>query len=196
VAARRRTAAGAEPGGTGAAVLWLIPLVLALGAGLWVAGGPDADPALALDAYLADWEAGRTRTAAARFVRPPSETALGSAWGGQDGALRNAVVRVVNEEPAVEADPTRRFDGLRWVDLGAAPDGTRTLALEAPRSERVRNLILGVLPTTSQRLVPVERLGTATLRAVPVAGGIGPFGPVVAWRIEEIELAGVTVGGG
>jgi hypothetical protein len=120
---------------------------------------------------------------------------LRSSWAGQDGALRNAVVRVVNAEPAVEADPTRPLDGLRWIDLGAAPDGSRTLALEAARSERVRNLLLGVLPATSQRLVPVERLGTATLRAVPVAAGVGPFGPVVAWRIESIELAGVVVGG-
>ena len=195
-AARRRIAAGAEPGGSGAPVLWLVPLVLALGAGLWVAGGPDADPALALDAYLADWEARRAAVAANRFIHPPDTKALESAWDSQDGALRNAVVRVVNAEPGVEADPNRRFDGLRWVDLGATPDGARTLALEAARSERVRNLILGVLPTTSQRLVPVERLGTATLRTVPVARGIGPFGPVVAWRIERIDLAGVAAGDG
>ena len=134
--------------------------------------------------------------AANRFVHPPDTRTLESAWDSQDGALRNAVVRVVNAEPAVEADPNRRFHGLRWVDLGTAPDGARTLALEAARSERVRNLIVGVLPTTSQRLVPVERLGTATLRAVPVASGIGPFGPVVAWRIERIDLAGVAAGDG
>jgi hypothetical protein len=196
VASRRRVAAGLAPGGSGAPVLWLVPLVLALGAGLWVSAGPDADPALALDAYLSDWRAGRAESAAARFVDPPASGALRSAWDGQAGALRNAVVRIVAAEPAVEADPTQLLDGLRWVDLGVAADGSRTLALEAARNERVRNLLFGILPTTSQRLVPVERLGSAVLRPVPVAAGIGPLGPVVAWRIERIEIAGGTIAGG
>jgi hypothetical protein len=188
-------AAGLKPGGTGAPILWLVPLVLALGAGLWVAAGPDADPALALDAYLADWRAGRSSAGAARFVTPPAPATLQSAWDGQSGAVRNAVVRIVAAEPAVDADPTQLLDGLRWADLGTAADGSRTLALEAARSERVRNLLFGILPATSQRLVPVERLGSAVLRPVPVGSGIGPFGPVVAWRLVHVEIGGVAITG-
>jgi hypothetical protein len=196
VASRRRIAAGLTPGGTGAPILWLIPLVLALGGGLWVAAGPGADPALALDAYLADWRAGRAASGAARFAAPPPPASLQAAWDGQAGAVANAVVRIVAAEPAVEADPATLLDGLRWVDQGTAADGSRTLTLEAARSERVRNLLFGILPATSQRLVPVERLGSAVLRPVPVAPGIGPFGPVVAWRIVRIEIAGATIAGG
>jgi hypothetical protein len=30
---------------------------------------------------------------------------------------------------------------------------------------------------------------------VPVAPGIGPFGPVVAWRLVRVEIEGVTITG-
>lgn len=194
-AAHRRASLGVEPGGGGEAMLWLVPLVLAVGAGLWVAGGSDADPALALDAYLADWRAGRAGAAAERFADPPSSTALLAAWDRQAGAVRNAVVRIQAADPAVVADPSRLLDGLRWVDLGATADGGRQLALEAVRQERVRNELFGILPATSQRLVPVERLGIAELRTVPVASGSGPFGPVVAWRLVRVEIAGELLAG-
>jgi hypothetical protein len=175
--------------------MWLIPALAALSAGIWVVGGPSADPALALDAYLADWRAGRAESGAARFVRPPSPSTVQAAWDAQWGSLQNALVRVVAADPSVAVDPARPLDGLRWVDLGTAPDGSRTLALEAARSERVRSLLLGFLPTTSQRLVPVERLGTASLRTVPVGRGVGPIEPV-AWRLERVEIAGEAITGG
>jgi hypothetical protein len=196
-AARRRQALGLDPGGGGEALLWLVPLVLAVGAGLWVAGGSGADPALALDAYLGDWRAGRAEAGAARFAAsPPSPTVVRSAWERQLGRLHNAVVRIVAAEPAVLADPNVPLDGLRWVDLGPLEGGGRQLGLEAARHERVENLLLGILPATSQRLVPVERLGTAELRPVAVSSGFGPFGPVVAWRLVRIEILGEVLAAG
>jgi hypothetical protein len=195
-AAARRAVLGADPGGGGSALLGLVPLVLLVGAGLWVAGGSGADPALALDAYLADWHAGRPEAAAARFADPPSASRVRAAWERQSGGIRNAVVRIVAAEPAVRADPARLLDGLRWVDDGEMPDGVRRLVLEAAREERQESQLLGFLPTTSQRLVPVERLGSAELRRVPIAPGYGPFGPVVAWRLVRIEIAGGLLEGG
>lgn len=195
-AAHRRAALGVDPGGGAGALLWLAPLVLTAGAGLWVAGGSGADPALALDGYLGDWHAGRAEAASARFADPPPATVVLAAWERQSGAVRNAVVRIVAAEPAVAADPNRLLDGLRWVDLGTTADGGRQLALEAARQERIDNELFGFLPTTSQRLAAVERIGTAELRAVPVGSGLGPFGPVVAWRLIRIEVAGEALVGG
>ena len=53
----------------------------------------------------------------------------------------------------------------------------------------------GLLPTTARREVVVERLGVAQLRPGTVPGTGGPFGPLVAWRLVAIEVAGETVGG-
>jgi hypothetical protein len=188
-AARRRAALDAPAGGGGADLLWLTPLALVVGAGFWIAAGDGADAPSALDAYLADWRAGRVEAAAARFVDPPEAAVLRSAWDRQEAALRNAVVRVVAAQPAAEADVARPLEGVRWI---AEAGRGGSFVAEIARQETVRGEVLGFLPTTSRRLVPVEVLGGAELRLVEVGRGV--FGPVTAWRIVSLDLAGEATG--
>jgi hypothetical protein len=191
-AAWRRAAIEAPPGGGAADLLALAPLVVLVGAGFWIVGGPGADPALTLDAYLNDWETGRAAAASRRFVSPPSTEALQTAWERQDVALRNAVVRIAAAEPGALVRPDRPLEGLRWVDLGQTSKGGRAYAVEVAREETVRGLVLDLFPTTSRRLVTVERLGIAELRPV-AAGGGGLFGAPPVWRVVRVEIAGEGV---
>jgi hypothetical protein len=188
-AARRRAALDAPAGGGGADLLWLTPLALVVGAGFWIAAGDGADAPSALDAYLADWRAGRVEAAAARLVDSPEAAVLRSAWDRQEAALRNAVVRVVAAQPAAEADVARPLEGVRWI---AEAGRGGSFVAEIARQETVRGEVLGFLPTTSRRLVPVEVLGGAELRLVEVGRGV--FGPVTAWRIVSLDLAGEATG--
>jgi hypothetical protein len=194
-AARRRLALGSGPGGGAADLLWLTPFAIALGAGFWVAGGSASDPGLTLDAYLADWRAGRAEAAVDRLAAARHPVALRQAWARQEAALRNAIVRVVAAEPAAEADPDRLLDGLRWVDLGATSSGGREFSLEVVRQETVREQVFGLLPATARRLAVVERLGVAELRPIAAVGPVGPLGPVAAWRLVRLEVAGEALDG-
>jgi hypothetical protein len=69
------------------------------------------------------------------------------------------------------------------------------------RREDVRGLVLGLLPVSSQRLVPLARLGTAELAPVRIGAPVAPAGPLpdgpwgVAWRLVEVEIVGVRLGG-
>jgi hypothetical protein len=193
-AARRRAALDAPRGGGGAELLWLTPLALVVGAGFWLVAGEGAGPSAALDAYLGDWRAGRADAAAARFADPISPALLAAAWERQEAALRNSVVRIVAAQPAAEADPARPLEGVRWVPAeDGAEAGTAALRAEIARQETVRGVLLGFLPTTSRRLVAVEGVGSAELREVEIGRGV--FGPVAAWRLVRIEVAGERAGG-
>ncbi len=194
-ARRRRAALGAPPGGGGADLLWLTPLVLALCSGFWVVAARGADPALALEAYLADWRAVRAEAALTRFVTPPaSARALEVAWSRQTTALTNTLVRIEAAVPDAETDPARPLDGLRWTDIGATPGGGRAFALEVARRQVSREQLFGLLPTTSQRLVTVERVGVAELRPAAGSTAAGPFGPVTSWRVVGAVIAGEPAG--
>lgn len=193
--ARRRRVRLDLPSGDTSAVdlLWLAPAAIALWAVAWGVGGRAADPATVVASYVADWGAGRAGSAAARFVDGPPPAAVDAIWQQQVAALRNELVRLAPADPAAAAiDPDRPLALLRWVEQPADPDsagGRRLVTIEAARRETVRDLVLGFVPITSQRLVAVARLGTVELRAVPAAG------PFVEWRIDRIEVAGVTLGG-
>lgn len=193
-ARRRRLALGSGPGGGAHDLLWLAPIAVVLGAGFWVVSGTGADPVLTLDAYLAEIGAGRVDAAAGRWSGVDA-AAVGDGSARQSIALRNVVVRVVAEDPAAEADADHPLRGLRWRFAGPAATGGRTYVAEVVRSEPVRTQLFGILPTTAQRLVPVEAVGRVELRPVEVASG-GPFGPVVAWRIVRLELGGEVIGPG
>ncbi len=189
-AARRRAALAAGPGGGAAALLWLAPVAVVLSTGFWIAAGAGADPGLTLDGYLADWRAGRPEAAVDRLATPLAPIAVREAWGRQEAALRNAVVRILAEAPTAEADPDRLLDGLRWTDLGPTVSGGRSFAVEIARQETIREKVFGLLPATARRLVTVERLGVAELRRQPVGSGIPLLGPVLAWRLVELDIAG------
>ena len=195
-AARRRAALGGPPGGGAGHLLWLTPLVVAVGAGFWLVAGRGADPALALDGYVTAWRVGDVNAGLAAFARPPATPReLDEAWDRQTAGLRNALVRVVAAVPGAEADPDRPLERVRWVDLGPTPDGGRAFSLEVARQETERGSLFGLLPTTGRRLVSLERLGLAELVAVPDAAAATPLGTPIVWRIRRVEITGETVGG-
>lgn len=193
-ARRRRLALGSGPGGGAADLLWLALIAVVLGAGFWALSGAGADPVLTLDAYLADIQTERVDAAVGRWAGVDA-AAVREGWARQSVAVRNVVVRIVAEDPAAEADPEHPLRGLRWRLADPVAAGGRTYVAEVVRSEPVRSQLFGILPTTSQRLVPVEAVGRAELRPVEVTGG-GLLGPVVAWRIVRLELGGEVLAAG
>lgn len=192
-AAHRRAALDLPPGDVSAAeLLWLAPLAIALASGFWIATGDSGDPGVLLDSYVADWRAGRAADAAARFAVPPDPAALAESWSRQDAALRNELVAIAAAAgPDSGIDPDPPLDAIRWVEAGTTPSGGRLFALEVARLETIRGELFGFLPTTSQRLVTLGRLGRVEVRLVDRPGSAG--GP--AWRIVGSEIGGITIGG-
>ncbi len=192
-AARRRAALDLPPGDTGAAdLLWFGPLVIALSSSFWIAAGDAGDPGVLLDLYVAEWRAGRAADAAPRFATPPDPGALAEAWDRQGAALHNELVAIAAAAgPDSGINPDRPFDAVRWVDAGATASGGRLVAIDVARVETVDGQLFGILPTTSQRLVTLNRLGRIELRLVDRPGSGG--GP--AWRIAGVEIGGITVAG-
>ncbi len=197
-AARRRAALDLPAGNGGAAdLLWLGPFVVVLATGFWIAGGRAAEPATVLDDYVADWRTGDADSALRLFDRPPASAAeIAETWQRQLAGLRNDLVRIAAAAgPGSGIDPDRPLDSVRWVEVGVSPAGGRLIAIEVARRETVRGQLLGFLPTTSQRLVTLERLGLVELRLVDRPGPIA-FGPrIEAWRLVRIDVGGVVVGG-
>ena len=192
-AARRRAALDLPLGSTGgAALLWLAVPAILLSTLPWIVGGRAADPGLVLDAYLADWTAGRATAARDRFVAPVAIADIQTAWQAQSAGLRNDLVELAAEHgPDAGIDPDRAFDTVRWTDAGPLEGGRgRLVAIEVVRRETVRGQLLGFIPTSSQRLVPIARLGEVRLRLVPVAGAAD------VWRIERIDVGGVVLDSG
>jgi hypothetical protein len=203
-AARRRLLVEL-PGPDGGAI-WLLvlaPIAIAASSLFWGLAGRAADPATVLDRYVADWRAGRAGEAIARFARSPGSTSLvHELWDAQLTALRNELVRLVPRAgPGGGIDPDAPFETVRWVDAGPTPTGGRLVALEVSRRETVHGLLLGLLPVSSQRFVPLERLGTIELAPVAAGAPFAPAGPLpdgpwaVSWRIVKVEILDVALGG-
>jgi hypothetical protein len=191
-AARRRAALDLPPGDVGAAdLLWLAPLAIALSSGFWIVAGDAGDPGVLLDLYVDDWRDGRAADAADRFAVPPDPGALAETWDRQQAALRNELVAIAAAAgPDSGIDPDRPLDAVRWVDAGAAPSGGRLVILEVARLETIDGELFGFLPTTSQRLVTLARLGRIELRLIDrPQSSRGP-----AWRIVGVEIGGLVVG--
>jgi hypothetical protein len=192
-AARRRLALDLPAGPSGgAALLWLAVPAILLSTLPWILGGRAAEPGLVLEAYVADWQEGRAEAARDRFTTPPASAAhVQAAWQAQSAGLRNDLLALAAEHgPEAGIDPDRALDVVRWTDAGAIDAGRgRLVVIEVVRHETLRGRLFGFLPTSSQRLVALARLGEVRLRLVPI-GGAGH-----AWRIERIEVGGVTLGG-
>jgi hypothetical protein len=192
------------PGSDGSALALLLfaPLAIAASTALWALGGVAADPATVVDRYVADWRVGRVGAAIARFEERPGTRALvREIWDAQLTALHNELIRLVPRAgPEGGIDPDRPFDTVRWVDGGPTPGGGHLVRLEVARRETVRGLVLGLLPVSSQRLVPLEQLGSVELVRVPIdlppeTAGVVPSGPwAETWRIRSVEVLGVTLG--
>jgi hypothetical protein len=189
-AARRRAALDLPVGSTGGAMLlWLGLPAIVLSTLPWIVGGRAADPGLVLEAYLADWTAGRATAARDRFIGPPAIGDINLAWQAQSAGLRNDLVELAAEHgPDAGIDPDRAFETVRWTDAGPLDHGRgRLVVIEVVRRETVRGQLLGFIPTSSQRLVPIARLGEVRLRPVPAAAG------TEVWRIERIDVGGVAL---
>lgn len=191
VAARRRARLDLPTSASGASdLLWLAPLAIAAVSLPWIVGGQAADPGSAIDAYVRAWRASDAAGASRRLAGSPASATIVDAWQRQAKGLRDELLRIAPQAgPDGALDPDRPLDAVRWIDAGGGAGGnTRTIALEVARVDTVHDLVLGVIPVTSQRLVTIARLGTAVVRAVPTAG------PWVEWRIVRIEIAGVALG--
>ena len=190
------------PDGSAIGLLLFAPPAILASTALWALGGVAADPATVVDRYVADWRAGRVADAIGRFdERPGTGPLVREIWDAQLTALHNELIRLVPRAgPEGGIDPDRPFDTVRWVDGGPTPDGGHLVRLEVARRETVRGLVLGLLPVSSQRLVPLEQLGSVELVRVPIdlppeTAGVIPAGPwAETWRIRSVEVQGVMLG--
>jgi hypothetical protein len=200
---RRKLVELPGPDGGSLILLAVAPIAIVASSLFWGLAAREADPATVLDRYVADWRAGRVTEAIARFRESPGATAIvREIWDAQMAALHNELLRLVPRAgPGGGIDPDAPLDTVRWVDAGPTAGGGRLVALEVSRRESVRGLVLGLLPISSQRLVPLARLGTAELAPVEIGAPIAPAGPLpdgpwgVAWRLVEVEILGVSLGG-
>jgi hypothetical protein len=191
---RRRAALDVPTGSaSGLDLLWLAPFAVAFSTFFWAAAGRAADPGLVLSDYVGDWRTGRVDAALALFDIPPGDSAsMPGTWEAQLANLRNDLVRLAAVSgPTSGIDPGQPLDSIVWSAKPPEEADAFLVAIEVVRRETVRGQLLGLVPSTSQRLVTVERLGTVELRLVDLPG---PFGGQ-AWRIRSVEVGGIGLGG-
>jgi hypothetical protein len=202
--ARRRSAPYAPDGRHPSAaveLLWLAPVVVVGATAFWSLTGPATSADDLLAEYVRLWRAGRAAEAAALFAVAPDPSTLGSVWQRQAARLTNeSITAAVEAGPDGGIDPRRPWDAVRWEEppnesATSAPTGGRTAVGVVVRRETVRDTFVGLVPTTSQRLIPVTTLGTIQLRTVELAGPFRGAPPVVVWRIGGLELLGERLGG-
>jgi hypothetical protein len=195
-ATRLRTTAGL-PAGDGAAItlLWLAPVAIVASSLFWGLGGRFAEPSSVLAGYLAAWHGDLPADGTAHLLGPGSPDVVAETWQRQEAALHNELVLLaVREGAASGIDPGSPLRTVRWVDGGELADGRRVILVEVARRETERGHLFGILPTSTQRLVTIARLGQVELVRVPLAGPL-PEGPwAEAWRIAGIEVAGIALG--
>jgi hypothetical protein len=206
--ARRRLAPFAVAGSAGAAVelLWLAPIVVAGATAFWSLAGPATSPDDLLADYVDLWRTGRSAEASALFAVPPDPAGLDAAWQRQSARLTNEAIRAAAQAGATGGiDATDPWASVRWNAAERTPtsavaepaNGGGRFAAEATvvRRETARDSFLGLVPTTTERLVPVDDLGTIRLRTVELPGPLPGAPPVVAWRIEAVQLLGESLAG-
>jgi hypothetical protein len=194
-AVRRREAFGLSGADGGAAdLLWLSPVVIAGIMVAWGVGGTLARPDSTLTRYVRDWRTGDASDAATLFAAPVTATGVAAAWDRQMPRLRNELVRLDASGTSDDGiDPDRPLDSVRFVDApppaGSGADVHR-IAVQVVRRESVPGSLFGLLPTTSQTLVPVAELGWIDLRLIlrPSDRAGVPDDPV--WLISEMDLLG------
>ena len=193
VAARRHRALDVRPRAAGGLdLLWLAPVAVILSTVFWSSAARAADPGTVLADYVTAWRSGRIEAAMALLEAPPADGELiGDAWATQLSSLRNDLVRLSAVSGGSGIDPERPLDSVVWTAKPSQDSGSFVVAIEVVRRETVRGQVLGLVPSTSQRLVTLERLGTAQLRIVNLPGPLAGQ----AWRIVRVEVGGVVVGG-
>jgi hypothetical protein len=194
VAARRRAALDLPIGpASGLDLLWLAPFAVAFSTLFWTVAGRAGDPGLVLSDYVAGWRSGRVDAVVGLFETPPADAgAIADAWEAQLANLRNDLVRLAAVSgPASGIDPAQPLDSVVWSAQPAEDSSVSVVAIEVVRRETVRGQLLGLVPSTSQRLVTLERLGTVELHVVDLPGQFAGH----RWRIVRVEVGGVVLGG-
>lgn len=190
-ASRRRAMFGLDRAdGGGLDLLALAPIVIVAGTTLWIGSRAGSSPEGAVADYVSLWRDDAAGIAAGRFASPPGATALDLVWDRQRALLHDELLRLAATDPAAGIDASEPTEGVRYELAGGG-----VVAIVVARREPVRELVLGLLPTASQRLVPVARLGTIRLTVVSVPGPIAGGPTVDAWRIRSVEVLRATIGG-
>jgi hypothetical protein len=206
--ARRRLEPLATDSPAGAAVelLWLAPIVGAAATAFWSLTGPATSPDDLLADYVDLWRTGRPAEASVLFAVPPDPAGLDAAWQRQSARLTNETIRAAAQAGATGGiDPADPWASVRWnapdeaaMSAAAEPpnvDGRFAAEASVVRRETVRDSFLGLVATTTERLVPIDDLGAIRLRTVELPGPLPGTPPVVAWRIEAVQLLGESLGG-
>jgi hypothetical protein len=176
-------------------VLWLAPIGIVAATIFWAVAGSSASAETTVSRYAADWEAGNATDASQLFVGAIDGAEVSDAWDRELPRLRNAlVVAAAAAGPGGGIDPALPFDALRWEADPPAPDGRVVVHVRLVRQEIVRDTFFGLVPTTRQRLVPIDDLGTLTLVRVANAGPVGGQPRIQAWRIENATMLGESIG--
>jgi hypothetical protein len=192
-AVQRHAALDVPLGRTGGLdLLWLAPIAVVFSTVFWSVAARTADPGTVLADYAADWRAGRAETAVGRFEMPPSDpSGVRDAWTAQLAKLRNDLVRLAAVSgPGSGIDPEDPLASIHWAARDDGEPGTYIVDIEVVRRETIRGQLLGLVPSTSQRLVPLEKLGVAELRLVDLPGPLAGNG----WRIVRVEVGGTVLG--
>ena len=142
---------------------------------------------------MANWRSGRVEEARQQFeASPAAAPAVTDAWTAQIANLRNDLVRLAAiSGPGSGIDPEDPLGSIQWTAREGVDTGTFVADIEVVRRESVRSQLFGLLPSTSQRLVTLEKLGSAELRQVGLPGRFGGQG----WHIVRVEVGGIAVGG-
>lgn len=197
-AVRRREALGlATDDGGALAVLWLAPVAIAAATVFWSVAGAGASPGSRAAAYVGAWWEDRPEAAADDFVPPLDPAAIEAAWGRQADRLHNALVRAAAEAPAGGIDPDRPFESIRFSEdqAAGAADTARTIRMDIVSRVLVQDRLLGVLPTTSQRLETVAEVGSIELQLERAPGPLEGSPPVETWRIVQVTVLGEALPG-
>jgi len=187
---RLALARGAAPGGEFQLAV-VLPLVIVLLSGFWLAGGGRASPAATLQHYVAAWQAGRPETAARLFAEPVNPTRLADEWAAQRQRMETLVRDAAARYGELSGlDPARPFNSLRFEQVGREDGQRTTVAVDVVRRRRVEASLFGLVPTATQETVVVERLGWVTLasRPAPSPEWLPMDHPGVVWLIEEVAL--------
>jgi hypothetical protein len=188
----------------GVELLWLAPIVVAGATGFWSLTGPATSPDDLLADYVALWRSDHPADASALFAVAPDAPALAAAWERQSARLTNEAIRAAAQAgPVGGIDPADPWAAVRWephtgptggsTDAGG-PDAASADAVVV-RRETVRDSFFGLVPTTSDRLLPVAALGTVRMRTVETPGPVPGAPPIVVWRIDGLTLLGESLGG-
>ncbi|HEU4572522.1 MAG TPA: hypothetical protein VFR93_07525 [Candidatus Limnocylindrales bacterium] len=211
IAAGRRAAQRAAPFTTGAGsggaveLLWLAPVIVAGATAFWSLSGAASSPDDVVAEYLGLWQAGRAADAAPLLVAPPEPSTLADAWSRERARLTNETIRAgAQAGPDADIDVDDPWGSVRWQDADDRPNGSGVATVAADekvveavivRRQAERGSFLGVVPTTSVRLVPVASLGSIRLQVVDLPPPIAGAPPVRVWRVAGVDLLGERFGG-